>query len=80
MMSTHDKSVDGSSTISKQMNMFTSYPEALHVADSLQCKRFNGELMKRMVSDKRKNNHKFQDGKCMNEAFKYFARIDHTPN
>ena len=53
-------------------SLFTTYPEAMHKASQIQSTNFNSELMKKIVLEKRKNNHKFTQGKCMNEAFKFF--------
>ena len=44
----------------------------MHRANQVQSGKFNSELMKKMVLEKRKNNHKFTSGKCMNDAFKYY--------
>jgi hypothetical protein len=32
--------------------------------------------MKKIVAEKRRGNQKFQDGKCMHDAFKYYAKVD----
>ena len=74
-MSTHDKSVDGGASgtsVMSKMSLFTPFPEALHRPDGAQCKQVNGELMKKIVMEKMKNNLKFKDGKCMNELFRYY--------
>lgn len=74
-ISTHEKTVDSSQQQAKRMpTLFPTFPEALHKPEPSQCMKFNSELMKKIVFEKRRNNHKFQDGKCMHDAFKFFAR------
>ena len=38
--------------------------------------------MKKIVLEKRKNNHKFSQGKCMHETYKYMAakKVDNNTN
>ena len=74
MISTHEKTVDSSQQQIKMPALFPAFPEALHQPDPTQCKKFNSELMKKIVFEKRRNNNKFPDGKCMHEAFKFFGR------
>ena len=72
MMSTHDKSVDGSISSTRKLSLFPCYPEAAHLPDQAQCKQVNSELMKKIVMEKRKNNIKFKDGNCMNDIFRFY--------
>ena len=70
-----DKTVDNSHLqmkIPKQTTLFPVFPEALHKPEQAQCTKFNSELMKKIVCEKRRNNDKFQDGKCMNDVFKFY--------
>lgn len=52
--------------------LFPMFPEALHRPEQSQCNKFNSELMKKIVCEKRRNNDKFQDGKCMHDVFRYY--------
>lgn len=60
-------------------SLFPVFPEALHRPEQSQCTKFNSELMKKIVCEKRRNNDKFQDGKCMHDVFKYYPSR-HDPN
>ena len=66
-------------SLSEDTKLFQEYPEALHKADAQQCKKFNEQLMKKIIVEKKKKNSKFVDSKMMDECFKFY-RPHHSPD
>ena len=56
---------------SEDVKYFQEFPEALHKADAQQCIKFNEQLMRKLVVEKRKKNEAFAQSKLMSECFKY---------
>ena len=55
---------------------FVAYPEALHKPDLNQCKRYNSDLMIKLVNEKHKKGSRFKNSKLMDDVFKFRVGID----
>uniref|UniRef100_A0A7S3CNJ6 Uncharacterized protein n=1 Tax=Strombidium rassoulzadegani TaxID=1082188 RepID=A0A7S3CNJ6_9SPIT len=66
--------VEGETKESSSPKYFSEYPEALHEPDEVQCTRFNQQLMRKLVVEKKRRNPKFIDSKLMNDVFKFYPQ------
>ena len=54
-----------------KIKYFLEFPEALHRVDNQQSIKFNEQLMRKLVTEKKKKNDKFGYSRLMMDCFKY---------